>query len=68
METLSLSIQGMHCGGCASKVSAALKSIPGTTVEAVTAGSARVLFDPKRTTERVLIATVNNLGFKVAKA
>ena len=68
METLSLSIQGMHCGGCASKVSAALKSIPGTTVEAVTVGSARVLFDPKRTTDNVLIAAVNNLGFQAAKA
>ena len=68
METLSLSIQGMSCGGCASKVSAALKSIPGTTVEAVAVGSARVLFDPKKTTDSVLIAAVNNLGFQAARA
>ena len=68
METLSMSIRGMSCGGCAAKVSAALKSIPGTTVEQVAVGSARVLFDPKKTTDRVLIAAVNNLGFKAAKA
>ncbi len=68
METLKLSIHGMSCGGCASKVSAALRSIPGTTVEEVVVGSARVLFDPKRTTESVIIAAVNNLGFKAAKA
>jgi len=68
METLSLSIQGMSCGGCVGKVSAALKSIPGTTVEAVAVGSARVQFDPKKTTDSSLIAAVNNLGFKAAKA
>ena len=68
METLSLSIQGMSCGGCVGKVSAALKSIPGTTVEEVAVGSARVLFDPNKTTDRVLIAAVNKLGFQAAKA
>ena len=68
METLRLSIQGMSCGGCVGKVTTALKSVPGTTVETVTVGSARVMFDPKRTTESVLIAAVNNLGFKAAKA
>ena len=68
METLSLSIQGMSCGGCVAKVSTALKSIPSTTVEAVAVGSARVLYDPKKTTDSDLIAAVNHLGFKAAKA
>ena len=68
METLSLSIQGMHCGGCAAKVSAALKSIPGTTVDEVAVGSARVQFDPKKTTDSALIAAVNKVGFQAAKA
>ena len=67
METLSLSIQGMSCGGCVAKVSTALKSIPGTTVETVAVGSARVLYDPKKTTDSDLIAAVNKLGFKAAK-
>jgi copper chaperone len=68
METLSLSIQGMSCGGCVSKVTAALKSVPSTTVEAVTVGSARVLFDPKKTTNSAVIAAVNKLGFKATTA
>ena len=68
METLRLSIQGMSCGGCVGKVTTALKSVPGTTVETVTVGSARVKFDPNKTTESVLIAAVTNLGFKAAKA
>ena len=68
METLNLSIQGMSCGGCASKVLAALKSVPGTTVEEVVVGSARVQFDPKQTSDSALITAVNKLGFKAAKA
>ena len=68
METLRMSIQGMSCGGCVGKVSAALKSVPGTTVDEVAVGSARVQFDPKKTTDGVLIAAVNKLGFKAAKA
>ena len=68
METLNLAIQGMHCGGCAAKVSTALKSLPSTKVEAVEVGSARVTFDPQQTTAAALIKTVNNLGFKAATA
>ena len=58
----------MSCGGCVGKVSAALKSISGTSVEEVTVGSARMQFDPKKTTDGVLIAAVNNLGFQATKA
>lgn len=64
METVNLSIQGMHCGGCAAKVSNALKSVPGTKVEEVAVGSARVLIDPQKTSAAALISVVNNLGFK----
>jgi copper chaperone len=67
METLSLSIHGMSCGGCVGKVMAALNSVPGSTVEEVAVGSARVQFDPKKTTEIALISAVNNVGFKAAK-
>ena len=66
MENLSLSIQGMHCGGCVARVSTALKSVPGTKVEEVVVGSARVSFDPQKTSATELIGAVNDLGFKVA--
>ena len=64
METVHLSIQGMHCGGCAAKVSKALTSLPGTKVEEVAVGSARISFDPQKTSAIALIAAVNKLGFK----
>ena len=68
METVNLSIQGMHCGGCASKVSNALKSVPGTNVEEVTVGSARVSFDPRKTSTAALIDVVDHLGFRATAA
>jgi copper chaperone CopZ len=68
METVNLSIQGMHCGGCASKVSTALKSVPGANVENVAVGSARISFDPKKTSAAALIGVVDKLGFKAAAA
>ena len=68
METVNLSIQGMHCGGCASKVSTALKSVPGTNVEEVAVGSARVSFDPRKTSTAALIGVVDHLGFRATAA
>ena len=68
METLNLSIKGMHCGGCAAKVSGALKSLPGTTVQEVAVGSARVSFDPEITSAATVIGAVNKLGFQAATA
>ena len=68
METVNLSIQGMHCGGCAAKVSTALKSVAGTIVEQVAVGSARISFDEKMTSTAVLIGVVDRLGFKATAA
>ena len=68
METANLSIEGMHCGGCAAKVSTALKSLPGTKVEEVVIGSARISFDPEKTSAAALIGAVNKLGFKATAA
>ena len=68
METVKLAIEGMHCGGCAARVSTALKSLPGTTVEEVAVGSARVSFDPQKISATALLGAVNKLGFKATKA
>lgn len=64
METVTLSIEGMHCGGCAARVSTALKAVPGTTVEQVAVGSARVSIDPQKTSATALVTAVNGLGFR----
>ena len=68
METVNLSIKGMHCGGCAAKVSTALKSVPGAKVEEVAVGSARVSYDSQKTSVAALIVAVDNLGFKATTA
>jgi copper chaperone len=52
MEHVTLAISGMSCGGCVSKVSNALTTIPGVQVDAVTVGSATVSYDNARTTPR----------------
>jgi len=64
METINLTIQGMSCGGCAAKVSNALKSLPGAKVKAVAVGSARISFDPKLTSTAAMVDAVNHLGFQ----
>ena len=68
METVNLSIQGMHCGGCAAKVSTALTSIAGATVEEVVVGTARVSIDPTKTSAAALISAAHKLGYKAAAA
>jgi copper chaperone len=64
MESVTLSIDGMKCGGCATKVSTALSAIAGASVEEVAVGSARVSFDPEKTTAAALISALDHLGFK----
>ena len=46
MQRLDLSIEGMGCGACVRKATAALQSVPGVSVQRVSVGSATVTFDP----------------------
>jgi copper chaperone len=68
METTTLKIQGMTCGGCVASVSRVLKAVPGVTDVAVELqpGTARVTFDPARTALPALAAAVEEAGFDVA--
>jgi copper chaperone CopZ len=66
METIHLSIQDMHCGGCVARVTAALKDVAGVKVEEVAVGSARVSIDPKKTSAAALVGVVEGIGFKAA--
>lgn len=70
MKTAILSIDGMHCGGCATNVSALLRLQPGVqAAEASFADAqARVLYDPGSTTETALVAAVEKLGYKAQVA
>ncbi len=41
--TAHLEIEGMHCGGCVTRVTGALRRIPGVEVTGVEVGSAEIL-------------------------
>ena len=48
METITLKVKGMTCGGCVASVTRVLNSLPGVDEVAVTLepGTALVTFDP----------------------
>ena len=42
MAELTLQIDGMHCGACVQRVTRALNQVPGTAVQEVRVGAARL--------------------------
>jgi len=63
MQTLRLSIEGMHCEGCVRRVTAALQSVKGVDVGFVQVGSAELTFDLDRTNLGEIETAVNRVGF-----
>jgi copper chaperone len=62
-DTLRLSIEGMHCGGCVRRVTAALQGVKGVELGSVEVGSAEMSFHPDQTTAEEIAAAVNRIGF-----
>jgi copper chaperone len=62
-STLNLAIEGMHCGACIRRVTSALQSVKGVTVDSVEVGSAKVAFDGAETSEQNITATLDRNGF-----
>lgn len=67
-RTLRLAIDGMHCGGCVTRVTNALKKVEGVEVQSVEVGSAEVLIDPARTAPEVVLEAVERIGFQARPA
>ena len=67
METITMNVKGMSCGGCVASVTRVLKSLPGVTDVAVTLtpGTARVTFDPAQTGAPALRSAVEDAGYDV---
>ena len=63
LDTLRLSIEGMHCGGCIRRVTAALQSVQGVKLGPVDVGLAELTFDPGRATAEEIAAAVSRVGF-----
>lgn len=67
METITMHVQGMTCGGCVASVTRVLKAVPGVAGVDVTLepGVARVTYDPAQTGAGALRAAVEDAGYDV---
>ena len=68
METVTLKVEGMTCGGCVASVTRVLKATPGVgdAVVELAARSATVTFDPARTSVPALKSAIEDAGYAVA--
>ena len=68
METITMNVKGMSCGGCVASVTRVLKAVPGVTDVTVTLtpGAAKVTFDPAQTAPTALRSAVEDAGYDVA--
>jgi copper chaperone len=62
-NTLNLAIEGMHCGACVRRVTSALQSVEGVTVNSVEVGSAQLVFDAAETSVQNITAALDRNGF-----
>ena len=62
-KTLNLAIEGMHCEACVRRVTSALQSVEGVTVNSVEVGSATVAFDGAETSAQDITAALDRNGF-----
>lgn len=67
MQTEQFKVTGMTCGGCTSKVSHALKTMPGVNDVKVSlsAGEATVQYDERLTSPDQLKSAVEGAGYEV---
>ena len=67
METITMNVNGMTCGGCVASVTRVLKAVPGVTDVAVMLkpGAAKVTFDPAKTGAPALRSAVEDAGYDV---
>ena len=56
-------VQGMSCGHCVGRVTAALNALPGVEVDSVQIGTAEVRIDPSQTSETAVAEAVAAAGY-----
>ena len=66
METTTIKVTGMSCGGCVSSVTKVLQALPGVTKAEVTLdpGQASVEYDPAQVDRAALAAAIDDAGFE----
>ena len=65
---LTLAIEGMHCGACVRRVTAALDKIGGVEVVQVEIGSAQIRCAGPEPDLAQILEAVERIGFKAARA
>ena len=64
MKTITLNIEGMHCGGCVKSVTQVLTELDGVQSAAVQLeGKANITFDENRVNVAQLIEVIEDAGF-----
>jgi len=68
METTTIKVDGMSCGGCTASVTKVLTELPGVAQAEVilTPGQATVEFDPTHVTRAALCAAIDDAGFEAS--
>lgn len=59
-------VDGMHCAGCVTRVTAALRKLAAVDVKDVKVGSAAVLYDASSISPQVIADAINRIGFQAA--
>ncbi len=65
MKTLNLSVAGMGCDHCTTRVTQVLNELDGVEVKAVSAsmGIASVVYDPQKAQPEAIATTLGRAGF-----
>lgn len=62
MAELTFQVDGMHCGACVQRVTRAIAQVPGTTVEEVRVGAARLQSESQAA--EPYLAAIRKAGFE----
>ena len=67
MQTITLKVEGMSCGGCVASVTRVLKAVPGVADVKVqlSPGTAEVSYDPARTGAPAFKVAIEDAGYAV---
>ncbi len=64
MKTITLNIEGMHCGGCVKSVTRVLTELDGVqSADVQLEGKANITFDENRINVAQLIEVIEDAGF-----
>lgn len=64
MKTITLNIEGMHCGGCVKSITRVLTELAGVqSADVQLEGKANITFDENRVNVAQLIEVIEDAGF-----